>query len=68
MTRISWKWGRWQHHVDYTRFRYNKFKLRSDIVIPEGNNEFGMKFVNLKGDNNGRNAESGGIGEADMDA
>jgi hypothetical protein len=48
VTRITWKWGRWQHHVDYTRFKANKLKLRRDIAIPSGNNEFGMKFVNLK--------------------
>jgi len=24
VTRIAWKWGRWQHHVDYRRFKANK--------------------------------------------
>lgn len=43
VARISWKWGRYQHVVDYTPFKGNKLRLRRDIIIPDGPNEFGMK-------------------------
>jgi hypothetical protein len=42
---IKWKWNRWQHVVDYTRFRGNKLIRREDVIIPEGVNNYGMKLV-----------------------
>jgi hypothetical protein len=45
VTTIHRRWGRWQHKVDYSRFRGNKLKLRPGIVIPEGVDEFGMQLV-----------------------
>lgn len=42
VTSIKWKWGRWQHEVDYTPFKGNKLIKRPDVVIPEGPNEYGM--------------------------
>ncbi len=45
VTRIAWKWGRWQHQVDYRPFRGNRLRLRPGVVIPEGNNEYGMRLV-----------------------
>ena len=41
---VSRKWGRWQHVVDYSSFRKNALKLRSDITIPEGIDNYGMKL------------------------
>jgi hypothetical protein len=45
VTRISRKWGRWQHHVDYRPFRVNRLRLRPDAKIPEGVDDFGMALV-----------------------
>jgi len=45
---ITRKWGRWQHHVDYRPFKKNKLILKPGVVIPEGNNEYGMKLVKTK--------------------
>ncbi len=42
VTTITWKWGRWQHQVDYRRFRNNQLVKKPGLVIPEGNNEYGM--------------------------
>lgn len=39
---VSRKWGRWQHHVDYRRFKRNRLRLRPDIVVAPGSNEYGM--------------------------
>jgi hypothetical protein len=45
--RVIWKWGRWQHHVDYKRFKYNFPILKSGIIIPEEINEYGMELIDL---------------------
>lgn len=42
VTTIVWKWGRWQHQVDYSRFRNNKLKLKPGVVIPDEPNNYGM--------------------------
>ena len=40
--KVTRKWGRWQHRVDYRPFSRNKLKRRSDVVIPEGIDNYGM--------------------------
>lgn len=45
VVKIGWRWGRWQHVVDYSRFRRNKLIQRTDIEIPTEPNEYGMKLV-----------------------
>lgn len=43
VVKVSWKFNRWHHQVDYSRFRrFNKLKLKEGIVIEEGVNNFGM--------------------------
>jgi len=39
------KYGRWHHYVDYSVFKKNELKMKSDFVLPEGNNNYGMKLV-----------------------
>lgn len=41
---IKWKWGRWQHSVDYSKFRNNKLIPKKGIEIPCGINNYGMKL------------------------
>jgi len=41
---IKWKWGRWQHSVDYRPFRKNTFIKRKDLKIKEGIDNYGMKI------------------------
>jgi hypothetical protein len=43
IVRVTEKWGRWHHHVDYSRFT-QQLKRRSDVKIPRGVNEFGMRL------------------------
>jgi len=40
--KITWKWGRWQHQVDYRNFKRNKLRLKKGIEIPKGVNNYGM--------------------------
>lgn len=42
VARITWKFNRWQHQVDYRPFRKNKLIKKKDIVIPEKINNYGM--------------------------
>lgn len=44
VTKIVWKWGRWQHQVDYRPFKGNKLIRKPDLIISEGTNEYGMKL------------------------
>jgi len=39
------KWGRWQHHVDYSRFKKNRLVLKEDAVVSEKVNNYGMYLV-----------------------
>jgi hypothetical protein len=49
VVKITRKWGRWQHQVDYRPFKKNKLVRRKDIEIPEGVNNYGMKLVRQAG-------------------
>ncbi len=42
VTKIAWKWGRWQHQVDYRPFKNNRPILRPGVVIPDEPNNYGM--------------------------
>lgn len=47
VTKIAWKWGRWQHQVDYRPFKGNRPILRKGVVIPDEPNNYGMKLVKV---------------------
>lgn len=42
VTKIKWKWGRWQHVVDYRPFKHNKLIKRKGLKIKRGNNNYGL--------------------------
>lgn len=52
VTKIVWKWGRWQHQVDYRPFKNNRLRLKPGMVVPEGVDNYGMVLV--KRDDNGK--------------
>lgn len=41
---VVWKFNRWHHHVDYSKFKKNRL-IRSDSTIYSGINNYGMKLV-----------------------
>lgn len=42
---VTWKWGRWQHHVDYSSFRKNRLIPRAGIAgSPAGVDNYGMRL------------------------
>lgn len=46
---VVWKWNRWQHQVDYARFKANKLIRRDDVKIEAGINNYGMRLERLTG-------------------
>lgn len=46
--KLVWRFGRWHHHCDYNPFKGNMPILKKDVVIPEGDNEYGMKLIRKK--------------------
>lgn len=58
VTKIAWKWGRWQHQVDYRPFKKNKPVLRPGINLDELQpNNYGMKLVQVKSGKESRTHE-----------
>ncbi len=43
---VTWKWGRWHHHVNYKPFKENKLIKKEGLVIPKGINNYGMVLKN----------------------
>jgi hypothetical protein len=48
IVKIKWKWGRWQHSVDYSKLRHNKPILKEGVEIPKEFNNYGLELINLK--------------------
>ena len=46
VVKITRKWGRWQHQVNYKPFKNNRLIKKEGIIIAEGINNYGMKLVN----------------------
>lgn len=46
---VTEKWGRYQHHVDYSGFARNKLVPISGLVIPAGANNYSMELKALDG-------------------
>ena len=46
--KISRKWGRWQHHVDYSPFKHNELIMKKGLKIPDRINNYGMKLIELE--------------------
>lgn len=42
VVRVSFKWNRPQHHVNYAPFKGNALRYRPDVVVPAGVNNYGM--------------------------
>jgi hypothetical protein len=42
---MVFRYGRWHHHVNYNSFKSNKLKLKDNIVIKKGINNYGMKLI-----------------------
>ena len=47
---MVFKYGRWHHYVDYSKFKKNELIYKEDVFIPKGINNYGMRLeTNFKG-------------------
>lgn len=46
VSKVVWKFNRWHHHVDYSRFKRNKLIKKPNLIIEEKINNYGMKLIN----------------------
>jgi len=46
VVRKTFKFGRWHHQVNYSKFKRNRL-VRKDINFPTGINNYGMKLIDL---------------------
>lgn len=53
-TELVWKFGREHHHVNYLPFKDTRLIRRSDFVMPEGANNYGLQLLTLPQDTPGR--------------
>ena len=42
VARVTWKFNRWHHEVDYAPFKKNKLIKKRGLAIPKGINNYGM--------------------------
>lgn len=47
VARVTRKWGRWQHHVDYRPFKKNRLVLKPGVIIRSTTNNFGMTLQEI---------------------
>lgn len=52
LARVTWRFNRWHHFVDYKPFKRNKPIKVKGLVIPKGINNYGMKMINIKEESN----------------
>ena len=45
---VSWKFGRYQHHVNYDGFKRNKLRLKQNLNIKKGINNYGLILREVK--------------------
>jgi hypothetical protein len=45
VTKVTQKFNRWHHHVNYKPFRENKLIKKEDVVIEDKVNEYGMSLI-----------------------
>ncbi len=45
VSQVVWRFGRWHHHVDYSRFKNNPaLRLKKRVRVERGANNYGMKL------------------------
>lgn len=47
LARVVERWGRVHHYVDYSVFESNRLRLRDDVAVRDGEDDFGMTFQEL---------------------
>jgi hypothetical protein len=48
VAKVTWKFNRWHHHVNYKPFRRNKLIKKEGTLVLDKINEYGMKLIEIK--------------------
>lgn len=48
VVKVVWRFNRWHHYVDYSKFKRNKLKLRDGIVPTKLTDEYDMELVRIE--------------------
>lgn len=48
ISKLTYKFNRWHHEVNYRVFKYNKLRRKKGLKISKKNNEYGMKLKKIK--------------------
>lgn len=47
VVKVTWKFNRWHHQVDYRKFKTNTLIRKSDVIIKSGVDNYGMKLKTI---------------------
>ena len=47
VAKMVWRYGRVHHHVDYSPFKGNLLRLKSDAEVPQETNNYGVTFARV---------------------
>ena len=47
VARVTWKYNRWHHQVNYKPFKKNQLIFRKDYIKKKGINNYGMKLIEI---------------------
>lgn len=47
VSRLTWRFGRIHHYVDYSKFKKNKLIKKDGMIIPKGINNYGMELKKI---------------------
>ena len=47
VSKLVWRFGRWHHHVDYSKFRDMPLRRRRGVEVPAGVDDYGMRLIQL---------------------
>ena len=48
VSRVTWRFKRWHHYVDYTKFKKNNKLIKKDnLKIKQQPNEYGLKLIKI---------------------
>lgn len=48
VVKVTWKFNRWQHQVNYKPFKKNKLIKKKGIKVSSSVNNYGMKLITVK--------------------
>lgn len=48
VTKVIWRFGRWHHFIDYSKFKANRLIPRPGLKVKAGVNDYGIKLAGVK--------------------